>query len=61
MNFTCPYCFARPTKPCVHPSGPKKGKTCKMHGHRRGAYERARHGKDAVIWVNAVETNRERH
>ena len=62
MHFTCPYCHARPTKPCVHPTGPRTGKTTRMHDHRRAAYEAARNRhKDPVIWTNAVETNRERH
>jgi len=62
MHYTCPYCGARPTKPCVHPAGPRKGKTTKVHGHRRARYQAAVSGqKDPVIWVNAVETNRSRH
>ena len=62
FHFHCPFCHAKPTKPCVHPAGKRKGKTTKVHDQRRALYLRAS-GRDveAVVWVNAVETNPRRH
>ena len=62
FHFACPFCGARPTKSCVNPSGKRKGKTCKTHDQRVARYRRATgNEKEAVIWTNAVETNRRRH
>jgi hypothetical protein len=61
LQYSCPFCNARPGKPCIHPKGHRKGKTCKTHGHRYRRFKEAQVGKDAVIWVNPVETNRSRH
>ena len=66
FQFTCPFCNARPGKPCRHTTGPRAGKTTKTHGHRYARFRAAQYGvrpgqRDAVIWTNAVETNRQRH
>jgi hypothetical protein len=63
FKFGCPFCFARPGKPCVQTKGRNKGKTCKTHSARWLRYKKATAPRDQIkaVWSSHYESNRSKH